>query len=278
MSGTFQIFEPAYTYIDGKLDTFLNTDASNVTAQVAPALQSALVLYVILYGFAILRGAITEPMMDFAVRSMKLAAIYLLATTTAYSSWITTPLFTTLPNALSQALGGTTTTDPGTAFDQFFARAAYLGEQISQTASLTNPAPWLEAGMVDVIGGIAAALGFGIVIVAKVSLALIIALGPAFVACALFDASRRFFFGWLSQAVNYLVLMALILTVFQMILGLVSDQWGAIDGQDPAAGGTHVRRVGLVAGQLQRHVGLDRGGQIAWAAEEVGPGAVGALL
>jgi len=237
MTGSFQAFEPAYTFIDGKLDAFLNTDASNVIAEVAGPMRAALVLYVLLYGFAILRGAISEPIVDFAVRSLKLTVIYLLATTVAYSSWVTTPLFQTMPNALSQALGGAASTDPGAAFDQFFARAAYLGEKIGATANVTNPAPWLEAGAVDVIGGLAAALGFGVVIVAKVSLALIIALGPVFIGCSLFDVSRRFFFGWLSQAVNYIVLMALILAVFQMILSLVAQQWGSIDGQDPAAGG-----------------------------------------
>lgn len=237
MASSFQVFEPAYTFIDGKLDAFLNADASNVIAQVSGPMRLALVLYVLLYGFAILRGAISEPIVDFAIRSLKLAFIYMLATTVAYSSWITTPLFQTLPSTLAQALGGSTSTDPGAAFDQFFARAAYLGEKIAQTANVTNPAPWLEAGAVDVIGGLAAALGFGVVIVAKVSLALIIALGPIFVACSLFDASRRFFFGWLSQAVNYLVLMALIIAVFQMILSLVGDQWGQIDGADPMAGG-----------------------------------------
>jgi type IV secretion system protein VirB6 len=200
-------------------------------------MRAALVLYVLLYGFAILRGAISEPIIDFAVRSLKLALIYMLATTVAYSSWVTTPLFHTLPDTLTQAISGAPATDPGTAFDQFFARAAYLGEKISQTASLTNPAPYLVAGGVDVVGAVAAALGFGIVIVAKVALALIIALGPIFVACSLFDASRRFFFGWLSQAVNYVLLMALIITVFQMILSLVGDQWGQINGQDPVVGG-----------------------------------------
>ena len=39
-----------------------------------------------------------------------------------------------------------------------------------------------------------------------------------------------------------------------------------------------MRRVRLVAGQPQRHVGLDGGGQVGGAAEEVGPGAVLALL
>lgn len=237
MAGSFQIFEPAYTFIDGKLDAVLNGDVSNVIAQVAGPMRAALVLYVLLYGFAILRGAIAEPIIDFAVRSLKLAVIYMLATTVAYSSWVTTPLFHTLPDTLAQAISGSAVSNPGAAFDQFFARAAYLGEKISQTGSAVNFGPYLMAAAVDVIGALAAAIGFGVVIVAKVTLALIVALGPIFVACALFDATRRYFFGWLSQAVNYVLLMALIITVFQMVLALVGDQWGEIDGQDPMAGG-----------------------------------------
>jgi len=237
MASSFSIFEPAYAFVDAKLDTFLNARASDVIAQVAGPLRAALVLYVVLYGLAILRGAISEPIIDFAVRSLKLAFIYLLATTVAYSTWVTGPLFHTLPDALTQAISGAAAPDVGAAFDQFFSRAAYLGDKIASTASPIDWAPVVMAGAVYVVGAIAAALGFGIVLIAKVALALLVALGPIFIACALFDASRRFFFGWLSQAVNYLILLALILTIFQLILSLVADQWASIDGQDPMSGG-----------------------------------------
>jgi type IV secretion system protein VirB6 len=237
VAGTFQIFKPAYDFIDGKLDQFLNADVSNVIAQVAGPMRAALVLYVMLYGFAILRGAISEPVVDFAIRSLKLAFIYLLATTVAYSTWVTQPLFHTLPDSLTQAISGAANPDVGSAFDSFLARAGYLSEKISKTATPVDLAPIVMAGVVYVFGALAAALGFGVVIVAKVALALLVALGPIFIACALFDASRRFFVGWLSQAVNYVVLMALIVTVFQMILSLVGDQWGKIDGMDPMSGG-----------------------------------------
>jgi type IV secretion system protein VirB6 len=237
VAGAFQIFEPAYQFVDGKLDVFLNERASSVIAAVSGPLRAALVLYVLLYGVAILRGAIAEPMMDFAVRSLKLAFIYMLATTVAYSSYVTTPLFHTLPDTLTQAISGAGVPDVGAAFDQFFARAAYLAQKISHEASPVNLGPWIIAGAVYVVGALAAALGFGVVLLAKVALALLIALGPIFIACALFDASRRFFFGWLSQAVNYVVLFALIITVFQLVLSLVSQQWGQIDGLDPIAAG-----------------------------------------
>lgn len=233
----FAVFEPAYAFIEARLDQFLNERASAVIAEVAGPLRLALVLYVLLYGFAILRGAITEPLMDFAVRSLKLAIIYMLTTTVAYGDWVAQPLFHVLPGSLAQAIGGDAAGDPGAAFDQFFARAAYLAQRITETSLPINMGPSIVAGAVLLLGVSAAALGFGIVMVAKVALALLVALGPIFIACALFESTRRYFFGWLSQAVNYLVLFALILTIFQLVLGLVGSQWSSIDGPDPMVGG-----------------------------------------
>ncbi|MGH6964873.1 MAG: type IV secretion system protein [Phenylobacterium sp.] len=237
MQGDFRIFGPAYVFVDGKLDSFLGAGVDRVTAEVAGPMRLALVLYVVLYGIAIVRGAISEPIMDFAVRSLKLAAIYLLATSGAYGDWVTQPLFHGLPDMLARAVTGATGGDAGTAFDQFFGRAAFLGQQAAKQASAFNWLPLVVSGAVFVIGAMAAALGFGIVTLAKVALALLVALGPIFVGCVLFEATRRYFFGWLSQAVNYLVLFALIIAVFQLVLALVADQWDAIEGQDPVVGG-----------------------------------------
>ncbi len=233
----FRVFEPSYDFIDGRLNEFLGSRLSAVIAEVEGPLRIALVLYVVLYGFAILRGSISEPVMDFAVRSMKLALIYALATTSAYSSFVTEPLFTGLPNVLTRAVSGAEAPSVGAAFDQFFAYAAWLGEDIARDASAFNPAPYVISAAVFIIGALAAALGFGVVLVAKLALALLVTLGPIFIACALFDATRRFFLGWLSQAVNYLVLFALIIVIFQLVLSLVRDQWGAIQGSDPMVGG-----------------------------------------
>lgn len=237
MAGDLHVFRPAYAYVEGRLDAFLSDGATHAIGQVAGPLRVALVLYVLLYGFAILRGAIAEPMMDFAIRSLKLALVVMLATTAAYGSWIAQPLFHGLPDALTRAVAGGAVADAGAAFDQFFNRAAYLGEKIAKEATLTDWYPLLISGAVWVCGALAAALGFGIVVLSKVALALLIALGPIFIACAIFEATRRYFFGWLSQAVNYLVLFALIIAIFQLVLSIVAEQWGAIDGDDPMAGG-----------------------------------------
>ncbi|MBI1198617.1 MAG: type IV secretion system protein VirB6 [Phenylobacterium sp.] len=236
MDGDFGVFSAAYLFIDGRLDGFLDAGADRMLAEVAGPLRIALVLYVLLYGFAILRGAIAEPMMDFALRATKLALITLLATTTGYGEWVAQPLFHVLPETLARGISGASSGDAGAAFDQFFARAAYLGQKTAMETSPMNWLPLLIGACVFVIGALAAALGFGITVLSQAALALLIALGPAFIGCALFEATRRYFFGWLGQAVNYLVLYALMLAIFQLVLALVGDQWARIDGQDPVVG------------------------------------------
>lgn len=222
------IFTTAYTYIDGKLDVFLHDRLSGVINVVAGPLRIALVLYIVLYGIAVVRGAISEPMIDFATRSIKLCFIYALATTVAYSSNISDPLFHGLPNTLARAISGADVPNIGGSFDQFFSYGGTLSEKLIKSAGV-NVAAYIIGGIVFVLTAVAAALGFGVVVVAKVALALIVALGPIFIGCSLFESSRRFFFGWLSQAVNYVVLFALMITMFQLVLDFVRAQWPTID-------------------------------------------------
>jgi type IV secretion system protein VirB6 len=234
---SFRVFEPAYNFLDERLNVFLGDRLGSVISAVEGPLRIALVLYIVLYGFAIFRGAISEPIMDFAIRAIKLLFIYVLATTPAYSEFVTEPLFRDLPNFLARAISGAETPNVGAAFDQLLAYTGYLGEKIGGEGSAFDPAPWIVSAVVFIVGALACALGFGVVLVAKLALALLVTLGPIFIACALFDATRRFFFGWLSQAVNYLVLFALVITIFQLVLSLVRDQWGAIEGGEPMVGG-----------------------------------------
>lgn len=230
----FEIFSPAYTYVDGKLSDFLTTGLGNVIAAVQGPLLLALVLYIVLYGWAIIRGTISEPVMDAVVRMVKLCFIYAVATTVAYNTYVSGPLFTDLPNWLAGAISGGTVTNIGESFDEFLARGIDLAEGCFETASVMDPGPYLTGALVFGVTCVATAIGFAIVMIAKVALALLVALGPIFIACLVFEATRMFFYGWLKQGVNYLVLFALIITIFELILALVEGQWGNINSQaDP---------------------------------------------
>jgi type IV secretion system protein VirB6 len=245
------VYAPAYDYVDAQLSAFLGERLASVAAEVAGPLRVALMLYLTLYGYAILRGAISEPIMDFAVRGVKLAFIWAIATTPAYGDYVTGPLFRDLPNALARAISGQATDNLGAPFDQFLAYGGGLAQRIATQATAFELDVYITSAAVLMVAALCSAIAFAVLIVAKVSLALLVALGPIFVACALFEATRRFFFGWLAQAVNYLVLFALIVAVFQLVIGLIEAQWPSIEGQtNPHVAGLVYIALTCLAGLL----------------------------
>jgi type IV secretion system protein VirB6 len=274
------VFTPAYEYVDGQLSEFLGSRLADVISEVDGPLRVALVLYFVLYGFAILRGSISEPLMDGAQRAVKLSFIYVVATTAAYSQTVTEPIFTVLPNGLASAIAGADAPSIGHAFDDFLGRGFDLASRTAQSASVTDPGPYLVALLIYAATVITSGLGFGITIISKVALALLIALGPIFIACSVFEATRRFFFGWLAQCINYIVLFVLIITVLQLVLDLVVQQWGAIESQAiPSSGGllftafsilgavfflhTPAIASGIAGGRRDGYSGLRRAGGFA---------------
>jgi type IV secretion system protein VirB6 len=252
------VFEPAYEAISGQLSAFLTDRVAAVAAVIQPPLLVAMTLYFVLYGIAIWRGAVSEPLIDIGIRGIKLAMIYAIATgAAAYGSNVTEPLFTSFPQTLAQAVsGGAAPAQPGQPFDQFMGYAWDLGNQDFQkggTFPALNLILLFAGAAVFLIGTIAAALGFAVFIMALVALAMIITLGPIFIALCLFDVTRRYFFGWLNQALNYLLLYALIITVFQMVLHLVTQTWVETP-DDPAIASLELVALSILGAVFALHL------------------------
>ena len=224
MSST--IFSTIYENVDGKLDLFLNERLSNVVDVVRGPLAAGLVIYIVLFGFMVMRGIISEPWGELFARMVKLCVLYMAATTVAYSEWITNPLFHGMPDAIAQALAGKTIGTAGAVFDQYFSQVDDVIRLIrAEAETYLDINPWklvllTLAIVIYALAGLSAAIGFAITIFAKVALAVIIALGPIFIALALFEPTRRFFHGWLGQAFNYLVLMAVIIAITTLVADL----------------------------------------------------------
>ena len=118
----------------------------------------------------------------------------------------------------------TTLTD--VTFDQYFSQVDDVIRLIrAEAETYLDINPWklvllTLAIVIYAVAGLSAAIGFAITIFAKVALAIIIALGPIFIALALFEPTRRFFHGWLGQAFNYIVLMAVIIAITTLVSDL----------------------------------------------------------
>jgi len=250
------LFTTLYTNIDGKLDLFLNERLNNVIEVVRGPLALGLVIYIALFGYMVMRGIVSEPWGELVYRMVKLCLLYIAATTVAYSEWVTNPLFHGMPDAISQALAGHTVTSVGSVFDDYYGQCDVIIARIeteAATYSDINPYKlvlYILSLCLKALAGLSAAIGFSITVFAKVALAIIIALGPIFIALSLFETTRRLFHGWLGQAFNFIVLMAVIIAITALITDLGATAITASEGVGDAALGAVLFAVYIFLGTI----------------------------
>ena len=225
------LFQSMFTYLNDALAAIIAIYAG-VVGWISGPLRVGVTIYIILLGFAILRGAVEYPFREFVYRGMKLAAL-VFAVTTLYGASAGLFAMDGLPRDVAQAVGGPDVTGLGDFFDQIVRGASATVVKITEiqdarTAAAGKNLVGLPNNIVEifftgiyclvlmVMAILSAALGFTICAFALFALALLAAVGPIFVAALLFDSTRAFFFAWLGSAISYLMLVAfaLLLTIF----------------------------------------------------------------
>lgn len=225
------LFQSMFTYLNDALAAIIAVYAG-VVGWISGPLRVGVTIYIILLGFAILRGAVEYPFREFVYRGMKLAAL-VFAVTTLYGASVSLFAMNGLPRDVAQAVGGSDVNGLGDFFDQIVRGASTTVAKITEiqdarTAAAGKNLVGLPNNIVEifftgiyclvlmVMAILSAALGFTICAFALFALALLAAVGPIFVAALLFDSTRAFFFAWLGSAISYLMLVAfaLLLTIF----------------------------------------------------------------
>jgi type IV secretion system protein VirB6 len=222
-------FSTAYTMFDAKLADFLGPRLTAVISAVSGPLAVALAIYLALVGYAVLRGLVDEPWREWFYRILKLALVWAAVQSAGYNEWIVQPLFHDAPNAISQAVAGKDSSDAGTTFDDYVNATNPIAARLEKDAAARSPfdlyklIDWsLEIALV-ILTGLSACIGFAIIVFAKVALAIIVALGPFFIALSLFNATRGLFYGFLNQAFNYIVLMGVVTAITALIVDVGSS-------------------------------------------------------
>lgn len=199
---------------------------------VSPALRIGIVIYIVLLGYAIMRGAVQYPFREYVYRGLQLAFLYF-AVTSLYGTQIGMFALGGLPGQFATALGGADVGGlggfydklAGTGFDTANTMRKIAATYQESQGTLPDIGYAVFSGFLVVLVLVAtllcAAIGFVISAFGLFALALLSVVGPLFVAALLFESTRGYFFSWLGACINYLMLIvfALVLTLFLTQVG-----------------------------------------------------------
>lgn len=221
-----------------------------------PALTILLTLYVAFFAISLLTGRSRLGISALTPRMMTLGLVLTFATSwVAYQS-VVWNLATGAPDQIASILAGSegsATTLFADKIDIVFAAIAEATKDQAEASAGTFSPPnllWLGA-MLFLLGTV------GVLVTARIALAVLIAIGPAFVVLALFPATRGLFAGWL-RAVVMLALAplfavlggSLMLELAVPVIAGIADPTGGINPRAAMAfflvGAVHVALMVLV--------------------------------
>lgn len=226
----YQVFE----FIDGQfktpLETFVSEGTSNIAEWVTGPLTAAVTLYVVLYGYLVLRGSVQDPVLEFAFRAMKLAIIVMLVKNAGeYQTYVTNVFFDILPREIAQALN-TGTTPSASTFDSLLDKGQASATDIWSRASWPVDIVTGVGGMMVIgVSFLVAGIGYVVSLYARLALAIVLAIGPIFIALAMFQSTRRFTEAWIGQLANFVILQVLVVAVGALLISCLDSTFTAID-------------------------------------------------
>lgn len=219
----------------------MNSVSAAISSAIVPVVTTTVTVWIVAYGFAVIRGEAQASVPAFAWRALKVAVILSFALGTGlYQQQVvkavegaTTGLAGTIQTAAANAgagnagcasvsaenVTGTSASAIYQTLDCYDRQIDLVVDAYGEKATHEGMSPsGIVAGVCDVIDGWLAGLGGVIFLVvlaveimmARVLLDLVLALGPLFIACAAFGPTARFFEAWTAKVANYALLQVLV--------------------------------------------------------------------
>jgi len=203
---------------------------SGPNSQVGLALTALLTIYVAVLGLRLMMGLAPLRIGDITLTALKLGVVLALATNwPAYQTLVFDTLFhgpEQLAANIIQTVQSPDSRLRGNPFDllqyvydQLQVASAFFANTAGPGASPLTGGPGFAAFALTAASNLMLLSTMGVVLTAKIVLALLLALGPVFVGLLLFDATRGVFEGWLRAALAFA--FAPLFATFGLVVQLV---------------------------------------------------------
>jgi type IV secretion system protein VirB6 len=193
------------------LGTYVLGVVSDLVAALTPLALAGMTLWILLYGWAVLRNEVPETLPSFLWKVFKIGLVLAFALQSAFymdqvAATADALAMGVASTFLPEGVDPTTVTTPYALLDKFNDDASAQVADIMKEAGILR-LDLLLAAAVFSIGSVAfLCIALFVVTLSKLFLAFVIAAGPIFILCLAWRPTARFFDSWLSMVLNAVVL------------------------------------------------------------------------
>jgi type IV secretion system protein VirB6 len=211
------------TWLNGQLAAYIGDNTARLASTLEPAIVTVATIYVMAWGYLHLTGKIDEPVMAGLKRILLLALILGVGLRLWLYNSLIVDTFYHAPAQLAAAMVGSE--DPVGTIDAIWNNGGAVADNLWDKGGVLSfelgfriaaVLVWCLVGMLCVYAMFLFALS-------SIALAVLLALGPLFVATLFFDATKRFFAAWIAQLANYGLITVLTVMVASLLLQIVKS-------------------------------------------------------
>lgn len=217
------MFTQFMAWLAGQLSAYIGTNTARMAAAIEPAVVTLAGLYVMVWGYLHLRGAIVEPFAEGVKRIVTLAVVLGAGLRLwAYNSVIVDTFFAA-PSQLAAAVLGVT--NPVATLDVIWDRGGTVAGLLWDKGGVFggDVGFYLAGGFVWLVMGAVCVYAAFLIALSRIALAVLLALGPLFIVLLLFAGTRRFFEAWIGMLANYALIGVLTILVAALMLQIVES-------------------------------------------------------
>ena len=217
-------FATFWSWLNGQLATYIGNNTARLAAALEPAVVTAAVIYVMAWGYLHLTGQIEEPFVAGLKRIMMLAVILGVGLNLWLYNAVIVDTFYNAPAQLAAAIVGAG--DPVGTVDAIWNSGGTVAGSLwakGNLYTLHGPGFLLAAAVVLCLMGLLCVYEMFLIALSDIALAVLLALGPLFIAMLFFDATKRMFSAWIAQLANYALITILTVMVSALLLQIVQS-------------------------------------------------------
>ena len=226
MAGFFETI--GVDYVEAPLQTYSQDLSANLISGLLPILTASLALYYVLKGYMVMTGRTQEPVMEILIHGFKVALIAFLALETGNFVTYGIDFINACESFLTSSLPGAPSSSWAAIDNMWVTCFGFFKTwfEIISTLDWTEIGAILINNLLSLIYLIACIFltccAFGVFLLTKISLFLILGFGPLFFSFLMFPITRSWFDGWLKQCLNYLMTLVLFAAFMTLLTSITN--------------------------------------------------------
>ncbi|SHN91356.1 hypothetical protein BHECKSOX_1660 [Bathymodiolus heckerae thiotrophic gill symbiont] len=196
------LFQDMFTTVDTALINHVANGSSNLIALLTPIFNSMFIIWITIWGYMAMMGRIEGLLQDSFFRMLRITFIIMLGLTSAQYNAVIVTFLQQAPETIASAIIGAPTAGITATLDDATTKIFNSGINAWNRGGLSNLSQLIIALLIFGFGGVLIILLASLILMSKVSMTLLLAIGPLFIISTLFQSTQRFFDSWIGIIMN----------------------------------------------------------------------------